>query len=203
MPIVLVRHAETALNAARVVQPFDTPLSARGLEQASRLTQRLLLEYRPAMILSSDAPRALQTAAPLAQALAQSVSVDPMLRERDFGVLRGRAYDSLGFEPQTMTDAPEGGESLATFRARVQAAWSVVLERSAQHPEADLVVVSHGLWIRTLIEQVWADELANDPVALPNTSVTIIDAGPPSRLRIKGCAAHLGAQFGGRGISGI
>jgi probable phosphoglycerate mutase len=30
MSIVLVRHGDTALNAARVRQPADLPLSARG-----------------------------------------------------------------------------------------------------------------------------------------------------------------------------
>ena len=30
MGIVLVRHGETALNVARVLQPADTPLSASG-----------------------------------------------------------------------------------------------------------------------------------------------------------------------------
>ncbi len=32
MSIILIRHGETLLNAARVFQPFDTELGPRGLE---------------------------------------------------------------------------------------------------------------------------------------------------------------------------
>ena len=34
MTLLLIRHGETALNVARVLQPADTPLSARGVAQA-------------------------------------------------------------------------------------------------------------------------------------------------------------------------
>ena len=41
MTILLIRHGETALNAARIVQPADTPLSERGIAQARALARRL------------------------------------------------------------------------------------------------------------------------------------------------------------------
>jgi len=62
MSILLIRHGETALNAARVVQPADTPLSERGAAQAAALARRLA-DFGIAAILSSDLPRAAQTAA--------------------------------------------------------------------------------------------------------------------------------------------
>ena len=71
MTLLLIRHGETALNAARVLQPADTPLSARGAAQAEALAGRLAA-WRGAPrepggaplagILSSDLPRALATA---------------------------------------------------------------------------------------------------------------------------------------------
>jgi len=203
VPIFLVRHAETALNAARVVQPFDTPLSGRGLEQARRLATRLVSETRPAMILSSDAPRAMQTAAPFAQSVRLNVTSDSALRERDFGVLRGKAYDGLGFDPQALVEAPEDGESLEVFGARVQAAWLRLIERHADCGGGDLVVFSHGLWIRTLIERPGFGARPPGPVALANTSVTVIETGPPVRITQAGCAAHLDEALAGRGVSGI
>ena len=63
MAILLVRHGETALNAARVMQPPDTALSARGVAQAQALGRRLALRGGVGAILSSDLPRALDTAA--------------------------------------------------------------------------------------------------------------------------------------------
>lgn len=53
MEIWLVRHGETAFNAARILQPADTPLSTHGLQQAQALAERLAGE-RFAGILSSD-----------------------------------------------------------------------------------------------------------------------------------------------------
>ena len=58
MAIVLVRHGETALNAARVLQPADTALSERGIAQAHSLARRLVARGRIAAVLGSDLPRA-------------------------------------------------------------------------------------------------------------------------------------------------
>ena len=53
MAIFLIRHAETALNAQRIVQLPETPLSERGLRQADCIGQRLA-GMGVARILSSD-----------------------------------------------------------------------------------------------------------------------------------------------------
>jgi broad specificity phosphatase PhoE len=66
MSIHFIRHGETLLNAARVIQPADTPLGPRGLEQAELVAQRIKA-LKPAAILSSDMPRAWQTASARAQ----------------------------------------------------------------------------------------------------------------------------------------
>ena len=41
MNLLIIRHGETPLNVARVLQPPDTPLSLRGQAQASALASRL------------------------------------------------------------------------------------------------------------------------------------------------------------------
>ena len=66
MTLLLIRHGETALNAARVMQPADTPLSERGLAQAEALGRRMKTAGLAA-IVSSDLPRAWQTAQAIAQ----------------------------------------------------------------------------------------------------------------------------------------
>ena len=60
MNLLLIRHGETALNVARVLQPADTPLSARGIAQAEALASRLA-SMNVEAIVSSDLPRALRT----------------------------------------------------------------------------------------------------------------------------------------------
>ena len=204
MAIVLVRHAETALNAARTVQPFDTPISPRGIDQATRVSRRLAASFDPAMILSSDAPRALQTAMPLAATLGLGVVAEPLLRERDFGDLRGRAYDRLGFDPLQMREAPPGGESIETFEARVRQAWTVLIRTQHEASSGDLIVFSHGLWIRSALEQAFPEFARNaESLVLANTSVTVIHRGPPPELVLAACAAHLDDGESSQGIAGI
>ena len=67
MAILLIRHGETALNAARIVQHPDTPLSERGVGQAQRLAQRLA-DFPISNIVSSDYRRAYMTAEAIAAA---------------------------------------------------------------------------------------------------------------------------------------
>jgi probable phosphoglycerate mutase len=204
MTIVLIRHAETALNAARTLQPFETPLSARGHEQAARLAERAARQWRPALIVSSDAPRAWQTAEPMAARCALEIIADPGLRERDFGVLRGQPYDALAVDPLSMDEAPPGGESRAAFHDRTIGTFERLLDRARAFPAADLIVVSHGLWIRNVIEaRFLAEWSARAPLALGNTSVTLVDVGPPVRLLLAGCTAHLDPGLAPRGIAGL
>ena len=102
MSILLIRHGETELNAARVVQPADTPLSEKGRRQAQALARRLASDGL-AGILCSDLPRALMTAAPVVEATGLEMQVDALLEERNFGELRGRASAS-GPSPDTFHD---------------------------------------------------------------------------------------------------
>lgn len=191
MRLLLVRHGETALNAARVLQPPDTPLSARGHEQAAALGRRLQSESIAA-IWSSDLPRAWQTAQ--AVAASRTIVAEPLLQERNFGELRGRAYDALGFDPLAHTDAPPGGESLATFEARIDAALDQALQAAAALPGA-LLLVTHGLVIGSLLARRIAlpDGMAR-PARIGNTSLSVIELGPPPRAALVDCTAHLDAR---------
>lgn len=191
MSIVLVRHGETALNAARVLQPSDTPLGERGLQQAAAVAQRLAASG-VAAILSSDLPRALQTAQAIAAATGAPIGTTPLLHERNFGVLRGRVYDTLGFDPLVMEEAPPGGESMADFLARADAAFALAVQRRAGL-SGPLVVVTHGLVVRAIVER---HLLLGDGQSLParvrNTSVTVLDAQAPHRATLIDCVQHLG-----------
>lgn len=190
MSIILVRHGETALNAARVLQPSDTPLGERGLQQAAAVARRLA-GSGVAAILSSDLPRALQTAQAIAAATGAPIETTPLLHERNFGALRGRVYDTLGFDPLVMADAPPGGESMADFLARADAAFALAVQRRTALAGA-LVVVTHGLVVRALVERhlVLADGQAV-PARVRNTSVTVLDAQAPHRATLVDCVAHL------------
>ena len=108
MSIILIRHGETALNVARILQPADTPLSERGRRQAAAVAQRFFTAKIGA-IVSSDLPRAVETARAISSVTSVAIRFSDLLQERNFGDLRGLPYDGLGYDPIAMTDAPPGG----------------------------------------------------------------------------------------------
>ncbi len=186
----LIRHGETPLNAARVLQPADTPLSPRGLAQARALAERMR-SLPLAGILSSDMPRALQTAEAIAAACGLPIETSPLLQERNFGALRGLAYDTLGFDPLAMAEAPPGGESVPDFEARALQGWALILQRRAALG-GPLAVVSHGLVLRVWLQPGRVDLQGQSlPAHVPNTSLSSVDSAPPHRAHTVASAMHL------------
>lgn len=193
MRLLLVRHGETALNTARILQPPDTPLSPRGHVQAAALARRLATQPIDAL-WSSDLPRAWQTAEPIARATGLAIRPWPGLQERNFGDLRGRPYESLGFDPLAMREAPPGGESVPEFEARIDAALDAALAAAGDGARC-IVLVSHGLVIHSLLSR----RVARAPgLVLPpriaNTSISAIEPGAPPRATLIDCTAHLAGE---------
>ena len=203
MSLFLIRHAETVLNAARVLQPADTPLSPTGLRQADALAGRLA-RLGLAAIVSSDLPRALRTAEAVATASGLAILTSALLHERNFGELRGRRYDTLGFDPLAMAAAPVGGESARAFARRVAKAFDMLRAMSATLA-GPLAVVTHGLVIRAILEAhvAWPAGL-QPPPRIGNSSLTIVTALPPHAVTLLDCSRHLDAGMRGTagGLSG-
>ena len=203
MSIFLIRHGETALNASRTLQPADTPLSDRGLAQAAAIGQRLV-DAGVVAIVSSDLPRAAQTATAIAEACGLPIRWEPLLHERNFGDLRGRPYDGLAFDPLTLVDAPPGGESAATFRARVAEAFARIVALRASL-DGNLAVVTHGLVIGAILEaHARLAERNAMPERLGNASLTVLAALPPHDVGLLDCTRHLegGAADDAHSLSG-
>jgi broad specificity phosphatase PhoE len=189
MSILLVRHGETASNAARILQTPDIPLSARGIAQAERLAARLA-KLGVAAIVSSDYARAHMTAERVRAATGAGIELWPELRERNFGALRGRAYAELGFDPFALDYAPPEGESWDVFHARTARAWPRVLERARQLA-GNLAVISHGLVVRAFAEREVGLGGLEPPLSWPNASLTIVASDPPPALEVLNCVEHL------------
>lgn len=203
--LLLIRHGETSLNVARVLQPADTPLSARGQAQAAALARRLrdggLFDPGPLRgVLASDLLRARQTAAAIAEACGLAVTLSPLLQERNYGDWRGRPYDSLGFDPLSAEQAPPGGESQAAFGQRCAQAWALLCAEQARCG-GPLAVVTHGLVLREWLARGPLPRAPDQalPQRLANTSLTIVDAAPPHRIRLLDNSAHLDATADGPG----
>ena len=190
MTILLVRHGETAGNASRILQRADVPLNERGIRQAEQLARRLF-NHGFVHIVCSDLLRAHMTAAPLAACSGVAIEESPLLQERNFGDLRGVPYAELTENPFGPDFTPPNGEDWPTFHARVADALDFIVSRR-QSVNGTLVVVTHGLVCRALIER---HALLPEGVVVPerfdNTSVTVLHEDAPHAVSLINCTRHL------------
>lgn len=189
--IYLVRHGETALNAARILQHPATPLSERGIAQAECVAKRLASEGIT-RVLVSDYRRAEMTAEAIARATGAPLVRDPDLAERNFGALRGRSYEELGLDPFALDYEPPEGESWPVFHARVDRAWQRV-DAAARAAGGPIAVVTHGLVCRSIVSRLvtLGPGLALDGRGWRNTSVTLLEGGDPWLVRFLDDCSHL------------
>jgi probable phosphoglycerate mutase len=91
--VIIIRHGQSQGNAeGRFGGHTDTPLSPRGRKQAEATATALASEKFDA-IYSSDLPRAIETASPLAQLTGVSLETTDALRERSVGVMEGLTFE--------------------------------------------------------------------------------------------------------------
>lgn len=160
-PLYLLRHGETAFNVARRMQgnASASPLTRKGVAQAEAMGQALKAHFakigRPVpQMWSSPAPRAVQTAAIIAEHLEIpffDMRQDWRLREIDVGEWIGRPYHAVEAEYGEIIDKElrlfhlpiPKGEDYRTVAARLRS-WL------ADAGSAPAIVVSHGLTSRLL-----------------------------------------------------
>ena len=189
MSVFIVRHGETAGNAAGIIQMPEIPLNERGQAQAHACAKRLS-EFGIACIVASDYSRAHMTAVAIEQATGAPLEFYAGLRERHFGDYRGQHYsivpDMFGSDT-----APPGGETWDEFHARVIQCWDAI-SLIAKQTTGNLALVTHGLVCYSL---------ALNCLTLPpgvvaergfgNTAVTVVDSSPPWRVTTLNCCQHL------------
>jgi broad specificity phosphatase PhoE len=91
--VVIIRHGQSQGNAeGRFGGHTDTPLSTRGRKQAEATAKALASENFSA-IYSSDLPRAIETASPLAKLVGVRLETTDALRERSVGVMEGLTFE--------------------------------------------------------------------------------------------------------------
>jgi broad specificity phosphatase PhoE len=180
--LLLIRHGETEWNVARRFQGHrDSPLTARGLWQAARVAERLRA-LPVAALSSSDLPRTLATAEPIAAALGLPVRLAPAFREANFGDYEGATYQELvaahgaaveRWASDPIQLAPPGGETMAALQARVA---TLIRATIAAHPGETVALVGHGGSVRAAVMEVLQMDLAHfRRLRMDNAGLTAIE----------------------------
>lgn len=157
--LVLLRHGESALTAQKRFSGSggsDPALSEHGRLQAAQAAGELALRGGVQAVVSSPLARCRETAQAAADRLGLDVTVEPGLRETDFGAWEGLTFGEVRERyPAEIAAwfasaeaAPPGGESFVEVAARVAAARDALLEA---HRGRTVLVVSHVTPITTLV----------------------------------------------------
>lgn len=132
--VLLLRHGRTAWNAQHRFQgQADPPLDEVGKAQAFEVAA-LVAALEPGLIVSSDAKRALQTAAPLAEITGLPVVAESRFRERSLGHWEGLTRDEVAARyPDEYADwiagrdvSRRGGETREQVAARAVEAFTKI-----------------------------------------------------------------------------
>ena len=193
MFVTLIRHGETDGNANRIVQPPETPLNERGIQQAELLADRLAREgVAVSRLISSDLARARMTAEPIARRLDLELEFEPLLQERNFGDFRGRSYDDIEVDIMAEGIEPPSGESWETFHARVEQLWQT---RSTEYlnsaEDGAVLLITHGLVLYSMAARIFGLAEESLPERWGNTCLSRFTASTPHRAELLACTRHL------------
>jgi broad specificity phosphatase PhoE len=147
--ILFIRHGQSQGNAeGRFGGHTATPLSPRGRVQAEATAHALATEKISA-IYSSDLPRALETAMPLARLTNLDVEESNAFRERSVGVMEGLTFEEAAREHPEQYQALIrrdfehvllGGESYRQMLDRAVRRLDRIIE---QHRGGQVAIFSH------------------------------------------------------------
>lgn len=184
--IYFVRHGETENNVRQVHGHHTDPLSERGKQQAERVADRLK-DAEIEVVLSSPYLRTMQTAEAI-----NTVLEKPLFQEQIFEEVKGvsELRGVYGAAPEAKRIRELRNEHLADpawhyadeenftdARLRAEAALAVL----AAHAEVNILVVTHGDFLRTLLRMMLLGDLYTPEVyaktrwslILSNTGVTV------------------------------
>ncbi|KAI4802890.1 hypothetical protein KUCAC02_006459 [Chaenocephalus aceratus] len=155
LSITLVRHGETQYNKEKLLQGqgVDTPLSETGVQQAEAVG-KYLRDIAFNYVFSSNLQRAIHTAEIIRRnnthCSGTEMVLDPLLRERGFGVAEGHSKEHLknmaNAAGQSCRDyTPPGGETLDQVKLRFKKFLKALFQQlSDEHGRAGAPEAANG-----------------------------------------------------------
>jgi broad specificity phosphatase PhoE len=192
--VVIIRHGQSQGNAeGRFGGHTDTPLSPRGRKQA-QVTAKALASEKFDAIYSSDLPRAIETASPLAKLTGVPLVTTDALRERSVGVMEGLTFEEAAeqhpeqYQALLRRDFEHvllGGES---YRQTLDRASRRLDEAIEQHKGGRIVLFAHTGTICILILHLMgaldAPELKPVWIATANCGIARFDLRDDDFVRV-------------------
>lgn len=180
--LYLVRHGETIWNAEKRMQGhLNSDLTNQGIKQAQLLGEKFA-SLPIDICYTSDSPRASKTADLVTQYLPLIPQTDNRLREIGMGTWEGRTREEIAitdslewhrfWEDPQLFQGHNGGETFQTLRNRSSASIDEIV---AKHPNQKILIFSHRLTIKTIINNLLQRDLAD---------LTSLDDVEPNSLSI-------------------
>lgn len=153
LKIYIARHGQNEDNANGILNGHrDLPLTQKGIEQAREVAGEIAAaDMSFDYIYASPLSRAFRTAQIISEVISgPKPEVEPLLIERDFGVMTGKAAsritelcapDIIQGDPITYFLSPEGAE---TFPDLVKRGKKLLTKIQARHKDGSLLLVTHG-----------------------------------------------------------
>ena len=157
MNLYIARHGQTEENVQRILQgQMPGHLTAEGIGQAEQLRD-MLRDVPFQRIITSDLQRAVNTARIIAQPHGIEPELEPLLRERDFGIHTGGPYikisHALDPSAETMEQLAQRAADFLNKTAALAPSpcpLRPALPLDSSKAPSPILVVSHGLFLRVL-----------------------------------------------------
>lgn len=183
----IIRHGITDWNLAKRAQgSSDIPLNDTGIHDAEKLADRLKDEEWD-IVYSSDLKRAHKTAEIIATKLEIPVITDERIREAYGGQIEGTTKaERVERWGEKWFEEDLGIESNESVLSR---GFDFLNDMVGQHPKDKILVVSHGSFIRQLVDKIFGSEKKQ---RFDNTSLTILrHKGDDWDVELINCTKHL------------
>jgi uncharacterized phosphatase len=168
----LLRHGQTDWNIQFLLQGItDIPMNETGLIQA-RAASEVIVATEWDLILTSPLSRARQTAEIVASKGGfPEIQIEELLLERSFGEAEGLSHDEWKARYKDLDEIP-GGESVSDLMKRSELLLDTILDR---YPGKSILAVSHGAFIRKVLESGSQGQYPRQGERLGNASLNIVE----------------------------